>query len=298
MRIETRFAWIIAFCFCLGVSVAGYISYRLEMRQAQEEINQQAAMLLETALAIRAYTVSDVAPAVRRLPESEFHQAQVPSFAAQTTMRLIEAKFPGFKYRESALNPTNVHDRATDWEVGLLRQFQNDPGLKELSGQTGSGEASRFFLARPIRMASAACLQCHSTPEVAPRAMVAKYGPAQGFGWKMEEPVGVQLVEIPTAPSRAQAISSVLVTIGSLSCVFVLSAAIFLMLLRRYVTHPLDLLTRAAHASSLSKATHEVEAAPIGGQFGELQQAIFRLKSSVDHALRLFEQRHTSSREE
>lgn len=289
MRIETRFAWIIGFCFCLSVSVAGYISYTLEFRQAQEDIKLKADMLLETALAVRAYTVDEVAPALRGVQDGNFHAAQVPSFAAQSTMLRLAQKFPDYAYREISLNPTNQNDRANDWEVGLRRAFQADEKLSELAGETGSGKEQRFYLARPIRMSSPACLQCHSTAAAAPATMVARYGPVNGFGWKMGDVVGLQLMKVPTAPARNKAFSSVLATIGSLTCMSVLSAAIILLLLRRHVTKPLELLTRSTHAASLDERSDDAALALVGGPFGELQQAITRLRTSVDRALRLFE---------
>lgn len=289
MRIETRFAYILGFCFCFGVSIAGYISYQLESRQAHEEIKLKANMLLETALAVRAYTVDEVAPVLRTLSDNNFHPAQVPSFAAQSTMARLAQKFPDYKYRESSINPTNQNDRASDWEVGLRREFQANEKLTELAGETGSGKSQSFYLAKPIRMGSPACLQCHSTAAAAPAAMVAKYGPVNGFDWKMGDVVGLQLIEVPIAPAREKAFNSVLVTIGSLTCVFVLSAAVFLLLLRRHVTDPLEMLTRAAHAASLDERSGGTSQTAMGGQFGDLQQAIARLRTSVQQALRLFE---------
>ncbi|PZP28720.1 MAG: hypothetical protein DI603_18755 [Roseateles depolymerans] len=289
MRIETRFAWIIAFCFCFGVTVAGTISYRLEVRQAHEEIKQKADLLLETAMSLRTFTAEELTPVLNRLNPSDFHAAQVPSFVAQTTLKRLRTKFPDYRYRESALDPTNLDDRASDWEVGLLRSFRADPERKELSGETGEGQARHFYVARPIRMQSPACLQCHSTPAAAPAAMLAKYGSGHGFGWQLGDVVAMQLVEVPTAPARARAWNSVLVTVGSLSCVFVLSAAVFLLLLRRHVTHPLEALTRSAHLESLHSEPQGGDVANVGGQFGELQAAILRLKFSLDRALRLFE---------
>lgn len=295
MRLETRFAGIIALCFVFGVVAAGFISYRLEARQARDEIKQKADMVLETALAVRAYTTDEVAEALASLPDPDrFHAAQVPSFAAQSAMRRLAEKLPGYKYRESSLNPTNVNDRATDWEVGLLRQFQNNPTQQELVGETGDGPSRHYYVARPIRLGSAACLQCHSVPAAAPKAMVSRYGSSHGFGWQLGEVVGLQLVQVATAPAEAKAFNSVVVTIGSITSVFVLSAAVMLLLLRRHVTHPLAALTQVALASSLERGGAgtpggNVPVAP--GEFSDLQKAILRLKSSVDQALRVMDRR-------
>jgi len=296
MRLETRFAGIIASCFVFGICTAGYISYRLEARQAREEVKQKADMVLETAMAVRAYTSEEVAVALQAMDDKgNFHAAQVPSFAAQSAMRRLAQKLPEYQYRESSLNPTNLNDRATDWEVGLLRAFQADPQRTELSGELGAGQDRQYYVARPIRMGSPACLYCHSTPEAAPKAMVARYGAGNGFGWRMGDVVGLQLVRVSTAPAEAKAFNSVVVTIGSITSVFVLAAAVMLLLLRRHVTSPLEALTRVALATSLDKPLdklqEDIPLPPGHGQFEELQRAIQRLKASMDHALRLIERR-------
>lgn len=296
MRIETRFGCIIAFCFLLGVSIAGYISYTLESRQARDEVTQKAQMLLETALAVRGYTVDEVAPVVKEAEAAhagegaagKFRAQQVPSFAAQGAMRRLTAHYPEYTYRETSLNPTNIADRASDWEVGLIRAYQDNAALKELTGQLGEGSSERFYVTRPIRLSNPACLECHSTPDVAPKAMIAKYGASNGFGWKLHDVVGLQVVEVPVAPTRAKAINSFLVTIGSLTCIFVLSSAIFLLLLRRHVTRPLEAITRSAHDISLNTPSGNPAAPDLraeGGQFSELYEAITRLKASVDGAV-------------
>lgn len=292
MRIETRFTWIIAFCFFFGVSVAGYVSYKLESRQGSEEVKLKADMLLESGLAVRAYTAQDVAPVLSGIQSTEFHAAQVPSYAAQNVMRRLALKFPDYKYRESSLNPTNLDDRASDWEVTLLREFSADSKRKDSFGETGQGANRHFYLARPIRIQSAACMQCHSAPVAAPAAMLAKYGSVNGFGWKMGDVVGLQIVEVPIALTQAKTFNSVLVTVGSLACIFVLSAVVFLLLLRRYVTRPLEMLTRAAHESSLDPRMDAPSLAPLEGQFKTLHLAIVRLRTSVDHALvKVFDKR-------
>lgn len=285
MRIEVRFALTLAFCITLGIGIAAYISFQLESRQAHEEVKQRADMLLETGLAVRAYTSEQITPALHDAAGTEFHVQQVPSFAAQSTIHKLQAKYPEYKYREPSLNPTNVRDRASDWEVGLLREFQNDPKRTELSGELATDSEHRFYVARPLRLKDAACLQCHSTPAAAPAAMVAKYGATNGFGWRLGDVVALQVVEVPSRPARDKAFKSVLVTVGSLASVLVLSSAVFLLLLRRHVTHPLERLTLAAHDISVNGQAGAPVAPVEGGQFRDLHDAITRLKASVDSAL-------------
>jgi hypothetical protein len=287
MRIETRLTLSLAFCLCLGLAISAYISFQLESRQAKEEVQQKADMLLETGLAVRAYTSDEIAPILQLLQgNAGFNVQQVPSFSAQNAIGRLGKKYPDYQYREPSLNPTNVKDRANDWEVGLVRQFQSQDTLKELSGEIGEGHDKRFYVARPIRLNNPACLQCHSTPAAAPAAMVAKYGSVNGFGWKLGDVVALQVVEVPSQPAEKKAFRSVLTTVGSLACVFVLSAAVFLLLLRRHVTHPLERLTQTANAISVSGQAQDAFAPAEAGQFSELHEAIVRLKTSIDSALK------------
>lgn len=287
MRIEFRFGLILAVCFVFGLAIAGYISFTLEFRQARAEVNEKSRVLLETGLALRSYTSKEVAPLVKKLGYEEFHPQMVPSYGAQTTLGFLRNRFPDYRYREASLNPTNIADRANDWEVTLLQTFQQDAELKELSGEVGAGADKRFYLARPLRMPSTDCLQCHSTPDVAPASMVAKYG-ANGFGWKMGDVIGMQLVEVPVLGPNTQAMKGLLVTLGALTCVFILSLSVFLLLLRRYVTHPLEAITRRTISTSLAPERHETgERTPLNGQFHDLEQSIGRLRTSLNEALRL-----------
>lgn len=293
MRIEARFAWIIAVYFCFGLLIVGYSSYWLENRQTHEEIKLKAEMLIDTASAVRNYTADELV-VISQLQDSEFHPQQVPSFSAQNVLGRVTKKYSGYTYRETSLNPTNLKDRANDWEVGLLHTFQDDAQRRELSGITGSASDSSFYVARPIRLTSAACMQCHSIPAVAPAAMVARYGLNNGFGWKINEVVGMQIVKVPMAPILSKALNSVFLTVALLTSVFVLFAVVVIIFLRRYVSLPLNALTVAATRSSMAPHDSGYVEPEIGGQFGELQLAIQRLRISVFKALRMLEQRNSN----
>jgi len=287
MRIESRIAWTLALCLLGGVAVAGYISYALEARQSREEVSQSATLLLEAALAVRGYTTDEIEPLLQPgMAGTSFHPQTIPAYAAQATVGRVHDKIPQFSYREAALNPTNVADRASDWEVGLLRQFREHPERKEIFGEHNSGADASFYLARLIRVDNGACLSCHSDPAVAPKEMLAKYGGANGFGWKLGDLIGLQIVEVPFAPAHQRAIHSVLVTVGSLACVLVLSATVFLILLRKHVLRPLGIVTRRAEAASLAmpEATDASELKEVGAPFGDLLTAIHRLQKSIDDA--------------
>ena len=83
---------------------------------------EKSRVPLEVGSSMRAYTSEEIAPIVRSLGfDGPFHPQMAPSYGAQNTLAKLHKQFPDYVYRESSLNPTNVADRSSDWEVGLIR---------------------------------------------------------------------------------------------------------------------------------------------------------------------------------
>jgi hypothetical protein len=133
------------------------------------------------------------------LLDSEFHPQSVPAFAATEIFAYLREKFPDYFYKEATLNPTNPRDRATDWESDVVNQFRGGTGLAEFIGTRDSSTGTSLFLARPIKVNNVSCLQCHSTADKAPVEMIKLYGEANGFGWKLDDVIGAQIVSVPVA---------------------------------------------------------------------------------------------------
>src|SRR5208282_1156225 len=95
------------------------------------------------------------------------------------------------------LNPTNPEDRPSPVETELIRNFREHNEWNELSGVLDVRQERLFYIARPLRVTSEACLVCHGSPENAPAALLAHYGTSNGFGWKINEVVGIELLTVP-----------------------------------------------------------------------------------------------------
>ena len=126
------------------------------------------------------------------------------AYAAKRNFDIIHAKFPDYMYREAALNPTNLQDRASDWEADIINEFRAHPDKKEISVQRATATGPMLELARPL-VNKPACLECHDTAADAPKSMVALYGPENGFGWKAGEIIGAQIVSVPMSASSVRA---------------------------------------------------------------------------------------------
>jgi hypothetical protein len=189
--------------FVLGLGVTAYISWTLLQKNAREEVVRNADLMMEAALAIRAYTVDQVRPQLDLQLMRVFLPQSVPAYAATETLSQIKKKYADYSYKEATLNPTNPRNRAADWEADLVREFKDKSGLTEMIGERDTPTGRSLYIARPIRITNPACLPCHTTPEMAPATMVKYYGPANGFGWKLNDIIGAQVVSVPmTLPIR------------------------------------------------------------------------------------------------
>jgi methyl-accepting chemotaxis protein len=101
-------------------------------------------------------------------------------------------------------------------------------------------------VARPLRITNPACLQCHSSVEAAPKTMVDKYGPANGFGWQPERVIGAQVVSVPMSVPLARAEQSFNVFIGSLVGVFVVVGIVLNLMIWLVVVRPVTRLSELA----------------------------------------------------
>jgi hypothetical protein len=150
-------------------------------------------------LAVQQQLVESVKGKEGEMLDNEFHPQSVPAFAATEIFNYLREKYPEYFYKEATLNPTNPRDRATDWETDIVNQFRGNPKLPEFltTRETPTGPA--LALARPIKINNVSCLTCHTTPEKAPPEMVRLYPSRGGYGWKLDEIIGAQVVSVPMA---------------------------------------------------------------------------------------------------
>ena len=89
--------------------------------------------MMETTLATRSYTSTDIKPLLNRLNRTSkrVFPETVPAFSATQVFDYIHKRNPEYVYKEATLNPTNPADRATDWEADIVNKFRNDPSVKE-----------------------------------------------------------------------------------------------------------------------------------------------------------------------
>jgi len=284
--LESLIRRILLSVFALAALAGAGGFYLVLHDRAMRQAEQDARILLGSALAVRQYTDSHVAPLVAELPPAgSFHEEMVPSFAAQTVFRTVTGMASAYTYREPALNPTSPNDRATPFDVELIQRFRNDKALTELSGVYDTGEEQLFYLAKPLRITDAQCLSCHSDPNHAPPAMLAKYGKTGGFGWTMGETVSIQLLTVPLTQQLRGTLELVGTLVGGLFLLFGICYLALSITLDAMVVRPLRSLSSATDAASRSAASDPHVPGSGVGEVHKLAGAIERMRLSMIKAL-------------
>jgi protein-histidine pros-kinase len=290
MGLVAKFNLVLFIVFALGFGAAALVSRLLLQNGAREDVVQDARMIMESAHASRAYTQRQVTPLLERLGDAEFLPQTVPAFGATEQFNLLHAKFPDFSYKEATLNPTNLRDRATDWEVDIVNRFRQVPSLSEFVGERDTPTGRSLYLAHPITIDDPACLTCHSTVDAAPKSMIKKYGPANGFGWQLHETVGAQIVSVPMTLPLGRANAAFYAFLGSLAVLF---AAVFVVLngmLMVIVVRPVTRLSLVADEVSLGKIDGPDLPATGKDEVARLAQSFNRMKKSVVHAIQMLDE--------
>lgn len=203
MKLLAKLNLILVLTFALGLVPAAIILRDLLKDNAQAQVIQNARIMMETAMAMRGYTVGQVKPLLAPLMEDEFLPQSVPAYSATEIFNTLRENHPEYTYKEATLNPTNPRNRAVDWETDLVNEFRRDPARSEIFGERETPLGRSLYLSKPITVKNPDCLSCHTTPESAPQTMLAVYGREGGYGWKLGETIGAQIVQVPMSePGR------------------------------------------------------------------------------------------------
>jgi protein-histidine pros-kinase len=237
MSTRARLNLYLAITFVIVFCISSAVLYRSLIDGAMLQVRRDSALQMEMAMAVRRYTMEDVRPL---LPPGEvLHPQSIPAFAANRTMALLEEVRPQYRYAEVAINPTNPANRAAGWQVDIINAFRNEPDKIEETHLSEGSTGAMLHVARPVRP-TADCLACHGAAASAPSGLLQRYGRTGGFGWKVGETVGAQIVSVPTTNALNAAREAWWRHVGASLLVF---AALFFVLnrvLSRTVIAPIE----------------------------------------------------------
>jgi len=287
MKLLLKFNLVLLLVFAVGLVTTGFVCRRLLQQNAKAEIMENARIMMEAAIAVRTYTATQIRPLLETQMKYSFLPQSVPAYSANAYFSQLQKAFPAYAYKEATLNPTNPVNRATDWETDIIEEFRKTRDKGEIIGERDTENGRVLYMARPMKVSSPACLTCHDTVEGAPRTMVEKYGPANGFGWKLNDIVTAQIVSVPTqlAAQRARGVFwTFMISLAAVFALFILAINLLLIFL---VIRPVNQLSNMA--SNVSLGNSDITEFPVTGQdeIAELSLSFNRMGRSLVEAMKL-----------
>ncbi|MYM97497.1 Tll0287-like domain-containing protein [Duganella vulcania] len=285
MKLLYKFNLVLLLIFALGGYTTAQLTRTVLQDNAQREVVSHASLMMEAAMAAREYTTNEVKPLLAEGLKTAFLPQSVPSYAATQSFSKLHAAHPDYSYKEAALNPTNPRDRVVDWEADVVQRFRDHADLKEVTGQRQATSGPSLYLARPIRISDGRCLACHSTPAAAPDTMKALYGTNNGFGWKLGEVVGSQIVSVPLAVPQREAERAYSLIMGGMALTFAVILVAVNALFYLLVLRPVNRIARIADAVSGGRL--DVEHFDVRGkdEIAVLSNAFNRMRRSLEKAM-------------
>ncbi len=290
MRLRLKFNLVLIVVFAIGFAASGVVSYQLLQRNAREEILRDAGLMMEAALSVRKYTVEQVKPELIKVIDEVFLPQTVPAYAATEVFGEMRKKYPDYSYKEATLNPTNPRDRTTDWEADIVNRFRQGDDAKEVIAERDAPTGRQLYIARPIRITNPACLQCHTTAESAPPSMVKIYGPANGFGWKLGEVVGAQVVTVPMEVPRRNADRAFYTFMTSLAVIFLVVFIVLNVMLSLMIVRPIRRLSEAADRISTGDFGEPEFPEKGRDEVAVLSSSFNRMRRSLEKAMQMIEE--------
>ena len=119
--------------------------------------------------------------------------------------------------------------------------------------------------------------------------MIDLYGTANGFGWKMNEVIGAQIVSVPMSVPILRANQTFRTFMLSLTSIFLATFVLLNVMLHMMVIRPVTRLAALADQVSLGNFDAGEFKASGSDEIGVLTEALGRMKTSLVQAMKMLE---------
>jgi HAMP domain-containing protein len=290
MKIGTKVNIILMIVFIGGILISGTVFSSVLQQKAENEVKDKGLILIQIANSVRQYTNDRVQPLL--LPkvntQDQFIPESIPSYSVREVFETLRKnqEYSDFIYKDATLNPTNLRDKADKFETELVQRFRKEPELQTLFGFRNISGEKLFYTARPFKITEQSCLQCHSSPELAPKSQLLTYGREHGFGWKLNDIVATQIVYVPAEEIFTSSNRSFLLVIGVLTIIFTAIVIVMNRLLTKTVLQRIKKISMVAEQVSVGDMNADF-GKQAKDEIGGLAEAFNRMKYSLEIALNM-----------
>jgi methyl-accepting chemotaxis protein len=289
MNLAVKVHLVLAGTLAAGLTVCAGLAHHFLNVEANARTVDNSRLVMEAADAVHSYTGKRIKPLLEAQLKYEFQPESKPNFSAIQLLGALQKGELNVSYKEVALNPTNPRDRASEWESAVITRLRKDDKLGEIVGESDTPAGRVHYLARPITVRDAACLQCHGAADAAPQTVLDKYGKVNGFGWQMNETIGAQIVAMPSAERSEQVLAAWRKVVLALGAVFAVVFVALSVLLTIFVIRPVSRLAAAAEKVSLDDDMNAPLEARGNDEVAVLTRAFERVRTSLSRAMAMID---------
>ena len=190
--------------FVVGLVVPGILGYQLLQHAAARETHDKALTTLALLSSVRRNGEDDAGAKAAADRGDVVHRGTLA--ATQAIKRYESGSHEDtFRYRRVALNPTEPRNRPDALETSIVRLFAANPRLAQTEQEITDRRVGYHILATPITVSQERCLTCHGSVKSASVARLRRYGRHAGFGWKLGQVVGADILYTPSDFPRSHA---------------------------------------------------------------------------------------------
>lgn len=218
---KRQFALTVIIIYIISLPIISAITYFILKQNAINYAYSTARLYLAAFESTRHYVGDELRPVLlKELPDRFILEGMSRSYVAGSITRRVLRELPDYVFKNASLNPTNLQNKADEFETRIINEFRDKRDIKEWKGLIEKQGFNYYVLARPGSPVEAGCLYCHGDPATAPEELIRKYGTASGFNMKVGDIVDALIAYIPVHIPLMSARTTVAVFIGIYSIFF------------------------------------------------------------------------------
>jgi len=290
--LQVRFAMMLIIIFFISLPLVGAAAYFVLHKNIDEAVFEQATFFLSTMETVRQHVGKVMRPAAQDyLPGIFDVRLMSTSYAARGVAERLQDKFPEYKFTHISMYPRNAVNLADNFEHSIIQYFASNRQVVESKGFIKKGNSEYFYVAKPV-VSDESCMQCHSSPDIAPKEVVATYGSTAAFGWQPNQVVAALIVYVPTELAKTHAFKTMLTFMGLYAAVFLVILFMIDKMIVNGIIKPIK--TFAATADEISKGNFEKDfSVTTNDEIKTLADAFGRMKMSIIASMNLIEKYRT-----
>ncbi len=266
---HSTFLKVLPLIFITFFAIVVSIFYNQHNATVLTESNKQIEMILKTNKALHAYVENIQKPVIYNLQGEgklyeDFFDPKILSFTyiarnihEQYAKREITNGHIPYSYKLATTNPRNPINKATPFEEGILKRFQSKE-IKDYATFITENNEKYYYKAMPIDPNKESCMKCHSTPDIAPKELIALYGSTAAFGEKVGEVRAMISLKIPVSSIINNSLQEFYISILVVGVLFLLFYIILVALLQKDARLQKTLAELEESNLLLSKSIEEV----------------------------------------